>query len=193
MPLKSKNMISITLTFDFNCLAFFNLGNLRDWLIWRLVFKSYSKIHISLPVMTMKKVWFSLKMLNDVLSHLHFWSSFSCLRINFTQVFHIPKFSVIIFETLSLFMSNGLVIIWTVNWWLPHLTRLTVTSVLFKSSFISLHLSLKYADGTWCYLNTLAETFQVLVMEFSPTRLKISGLLISLVHRSLLSDLKKRC
>ena len=56
----------------FNCLAFFELSNIEDfqWLLWHLVYGSYSKINVSSPVMT-KQVWFSLKMLDDVLIYLH--------------------------------------------------------------------------------------------------------------------------
>ena len=46
--------------------------------------------------------------------------------------------------------------------------------------------------ATWCYLHTLAEAFQVLMMEFSPTSSKISGLFI--LQGSEHNDLKKgRC
>ena len=85
------------------------------------------------------------------------------------------KSSVIIFKTLSFFMSSWLVIIETVNWHLAHttyVTRLMLTSVLLvegllllESSFISsqpsfkLLVSFKNVFAIRCYLYTPAEAF----------------------------------
>ena len=83
----------------------------------------------------------------------------------------------------SFFISRRLAISQIVNCYTPHalLARFWPQSCLLKASHSWSHLSLpydplwtscdtqKYVCITLCYLYTLAEVFQVLVMEFSPT------------------------
>ena len=201
MPLTLKNVINMTLTFDFDSLAFFSLSNVRDfhWQLWRLVSRSYSKIHVSSPVMTLwsksGSVWKCSMMSWYTCMQHSFWSSFSSLGTISAQTLCMPKSSVIIFQTLSFVKSSWLAIFWTVNQQSPRticLTHLTLTSVLLveglpllESSSTSSHPSLiscatqKHVCATWLYLHAPAEAFQVLVTEFSPTAPVISGLLIA--------------
>ena len=84
---------------------------------------------------------------------LSFRSSFSRLSIHFC-----PKCSMIIFQTLSFFMSSWLAIIWIVNQWLPHTTCYTHSSMtsdllveglpLSESSFTSSYSSLNLSYQT---------------------------------------------
>ena len=64
--IKSKNVINMTLTFDFNCLAYFDISNIRDfhWLL--LYFKSCS-------------VWKRSMVFLNTGMQCFFWSSFSSL------------------------------------------------------------------------------------------------------------------
>ena len=106
-------------------------------------------------------------------------------------------------------MYSWLAINWTVNTWSLLTTRHTSLpaphwpqSCLLKASYSWSHFSAlcnllrilcatqKHVHMIWCYLYTLGETFQVFVMEFSPTRPKISGLFIP--RCSLLNNLKKK-
>ena len=116
--------------------------------------------------------------------------SFSSLGTNFVQTFLMPKLLVIIFQSLLFFIFS-----WQSNndchtppalstWHWPQ-------SCLLKATQSWSHLSLpcapiwtscvtqKHVYVTWCYLHTLAKAFQVLVMEFSLTRLKIPGSFIA--------------
>ena len=90
-----------------------------------------------------------------------FWSSFSILGTNFLQTFSMPKSSMIIFQTLSSFMSSLLVIIQTVNWQLPYPLDIDssptcwmppTSGVIFEplvhDSIISIHL-LKHFKCLW--------------------------------------------
>ena len=124
-----------------------------------------------------------------------FWSSFSNLGTNFVQTFHMPSFSLIIFQTFSFFISSRLSIIWTVNQPSLHTTALPIQcwyqscllkvsyswSHLFTSSHSTLNLLChsKHICTAWCYFHILAETLQFFVMEFYPTRPKISGLSVT--------------
>ena len=139
MPLVSKNVINMTLNFNFDCPAFFGLGKvgLFHWELWCLVSEPYSKAHVSsLVIDSSTQVWFMLKTLNDVLTHLHaapLLPIISSLGTIFAQTFCMPKSSVIIFQTLFFFMSSGLAIILTVYRRSPRticFTGLTFTSVL---------------------------------------------------------------
>ena len=182
-------------------LAFFSIGHVRDfhWQLWRLVSRSYSKIHVSSPVMTLRSksgsVWRCSMMYWYTCMQHSFWSPFSSLGTISAETLCMPKSSVIIFQTLSSVKSSWLVIFRTVNQLSPRttcLTHLMLTSVLLaeglpllESSSTSSHPSLiscatqKHVCATWCYLHALAEVFQVLVMEFSPTAPDISGLFIA--------------
>ena len=139
MSLTSKNVINMTLTFNFDGLAFFGLGDVRDfhWQLWCLFSGSYSKIHVSSPVMTLRSksgsVWRHSMMSWHTCMSRSIWSSFSSLGTIFVQTFHMPKSSVIIFQTLSFFKSIWLAIIRTVNRQSPCttcFTHSTLTSVL---------------------------------------------------------------
>ena len=108
MLLRLKNMINMTL------ILLLSLA-----LLWHLVSRSYSKIHISSAVMTTNQVSFILKMLDDVMTHLHeallliiiqqSWHQF-CANFPHAQIFQISSF----------FMCGWLAIIRTVNQLLPH-------------------------------------------------------------------------
>ena len=103
-------------------------------------------------------------------------------------------YTTIIFWALSFFLSSWHDIIQTIKWQSPYSTFLThsmficplcwrppppgVIFYLLPTFFESL-VPLKNMCATKCYPHSLAETFQVLVMEFSSTRSKISGLFIS--------------
>ena len=67
MPLTSKNVINMTLTFDFDCLAFFGFCDVRALALgFRVILKNPCLITSDDST---KQVWFSLKTLDDVLSH----------------------------------------------------------------------------------------------------------------------------
>ena len=93
MLLTSKNMINMTLILDFDCLAFFGLSDVWDfhWHLWCLVSGSYSKIHVSSPVMTLRSkcgsVWRRSVMSWHTCMRCSFWSSFSSLGTIFVQTF----------------------------------------------------------------------------------------------------------
>ena len=83
---RRTSLISMTLTFDFDCLAFFGLGDVGDfhWQLWRLVSGSYSKlIRVSSPVMTLRSksgsVWRHSMMTWHTCRRRSFSSSFSSL------------------------------------------------------------------------------------------------------------------
>ena len=106
----------------------------------------------------------------------------------FSKTFRMPKSSVIIFLTLSVFMFSWHSIIRIVNWRSPltnYLTCWIVTSVLrvesdshLESYFPSFRLfwapclNQKHVWATWCYFYAFADVFQVLVTEFSLARAK---------------------
>ena len=80
--------------FDFGfCLAFFGLSDVWDfhWHLWCLVSGSYSKIHVSSPVMTLRSkcgsVWRRSVMSWHTCMRCSFWSSFSSLGTIFAQTF----------------------------------------------------------------------------------------------------------
>ena len=107
MLLTSKNVINMTLTFDFDCLAFFGLGDVGLFYceLWHLISGSYSKFHVSWLVMTLLSksgsFWRCSMMFWHICMWRSFWSSFSSLGSIFVQTFRISKSSVIIFQTLS--------------------------------------------------------------------------------------------
>jgi len=89
--LTSKNMISKTLTFDFDHLAF-SASATSDfhWQLWCLVSRLYSKIHVSSPVMTLWSKSGSVWRCSMMSWHTCIWCSFwsvSSLGTIFGQTF----------------------------------------------------------------------------------------------------------
>ena len=137
-------------------LFFFNIRDFH-WLLWFFVSRSYSKIHFLFPVITIQSksgsvCWCSMMSWHTCIWCL-FWSSFSSLGTIFVQTIHIlPKYLVIISQTLSVFMSYWLAIIWTINQWLPLTTCLTcsmLTSVLLVEGFWLLGSNLTPPSPLW--------------------------------------------
>ena len=86
---------------DFSCFLIFS-GDIGDfpWLS-RFFSRSYSKIHVSLTVITQQiksgSVWKRLIMSWYISMRLSFWSSFTNLGTNFAQTFYMPNSSVTFF------------------------------------------------------------------------------------------------
>ena len=106
-----------------------------------------------------------------------FWRSFSSLGTIFAQTFRMPKSLVIIFQTLSFFMSIWRAIIWTVNRRSPRTICFTCskfTSVLLVEGFSlrkSSSTSLRPSLNLLCHSKTC-----VCDLALSPyTRLSISS------------------
>ena len=159
-------MINITLTILLSsALAMLEIST-YDFGTW---FPDCIQKSISSPVMTMKQVWFSLKTLDDVLTHLHAMFPIiiqqSCAI--FVQTFCISKSLMIIFQKLF----SWLAILQTVNQWLPPTTCLiclVLTLVLIVSLFWS-HHSPPYAPllfGHLVPLNTMLYTFVFILIHF---------------------------
>ena len=110
----------------------------------RLVFGSYSKIHVTSQVMPLwsksDSVWKRSMMSWHTSMRGFFKSSFSSFGTIFAQTFHMPQSSVIIFQTLSFFISSWLAIIQTINRRSLHttcFTSLTLNSFLLVESLCS--------------------------------------------------------
>ena len=99
-----------------------------------------------------KQVWFSLKMLDNVLTHLHAVLLLIIIQQSWHHFYAAFPHAQIISDNLPntvLFLFSWYTIIQTVNWQLPHNTCSMLTSVLLveglqllKSSFTSLYSSL---------------------------------------------------
>ena len=129
--------------------------------------------------MTMKQVWFNLKMLDHLLIHCKqslFWSSFNSLDTIFAKISSLLKSLLMILQTSFFFMSTWLAIIWAVSKRSPFPTALPARCwpwsllkaflswshlLLLHTYFWSLCTPKKYVCTTWCYFHTLAEAFQV--------------------------------
>ena len=98
-------MISITLVLDLNTLAFLGLGDnvLYNSRLCRLVSGSYSKIHDSSPVTTLFSKLGSVSHCSKMSWHIRLCRSFCPFCTIFAQIFLIPRSSVMILHTLSLF------------------------------------------------------------------------------------------
>ena len=139
IPWTSKKAISITLVLDLNTPAFLGFGDnaLFHSRLCRLVSRWYLKIHDSSPVTTLFSKLGSVsscsKMSWHTCTRCSFCPSFSNLGTIFAQIFLIPKSSVLILHTLSLFIPSSSSIILTVRRrWLHTfcLTRSTFSFVL---------------------------------------------------------------
>ena len=92
-----------------------------------------------------------------------------------------PDSSMIIFQTLSFIISSNdrhtsFALTTYIDPLVPLVEGFPPTWSLFSPPWNFLWISCatqKHVCATWCYLNTLTEEFQVLVMEFSPTGLNI--------------------
>ena len=154
--------------------------------LYRLVSRSYSKIHDSSPITTLFSKLGSVSSYSEMswytCTRRSFCPLFSNLGTIFAQIFHIPRPSVMILHTLSLFIPNSSAIILTVRRRSLRtfcLTRSTFLSVLLVDglpllwssstcSFTSLNLLCHSKDEflTSCHHHRLLEAALVLQLEF---------------------------
>ena len=139
IPWTSRKAISITLVLDMDTLAFLGLDDnaLFYSRLCRLVSGSYSKIHDSSPVTTLfsklGSVSSCFKMSWHICTRRSFRPSFSNLGTTFAQIFLIPRSSIMILHTFSLFIPSSSATILTVRRRSLRtfcLTRSTFSSVL---------------------------------------------------------------
>ena len=143
MPFTLKNM-----TFD--CLAFFGLGNVRDflWMLWCLTSRLYLKICHHLWNKTSQIQFKDAQWCPDSPvcktdpSDYH-----SAVLAPILHRLYMSKSLVIIFQTLNFSMSSWLAIIWTASWQLLPITCLThspLTSVLLIEGLFLLESSFTF-------------------------------------------------
>ena len=163
------------------CLAFFYLCDSGGfhWLLWYLVSKLDSKIRLITRDDSIKQVWFSLKILDDVLTHLHAapllinqlsWHLFfsTCPNLwwqsskycNFLCPANLLLFELTI--TIQLALTDQC---WPQSYLLKASNSWSHLSPLHNPLWTSCTIQ-KQVYMIWCYLHTLAEAFKVFVTVF---------------------------
>ena len=158
IPWTSKKAISITLVLDLNTLAFLGVGDntLFHSRLCRLVSGLYLKIRDSLPVRTLFSKLGSVSSCSKMSWHSCTRRSFciSCSNLGtiFAQIFLIPRSSVMILHTLSLFIPKSPAIILTVK--RRSLRTFSLTHATFSSFLLVDGLPLLWSFTT-SYLSSL--------------------------------------
>jgi hypothetical protein len=137
--------------------CFFGRGEFHVFhcMLWRFVSGSYCKLHVSSRVMTLSNISALCKRSDEIWIRRCFRSSVKIQGTIFMENFLIPKSSVIICRTVSLFISNSSAISLSPNLRSERTKVRTVSKFAYGLCFLGCPLLESFCTSSRPYLNRL--------------------------------------